>query len=90
MPETLMPDPQIIPDLETSRFHLRHWSVADAGDLHAAFGDAECMRYWDCPPTRDLAATEAFIHNSRAVSPRFHAALAIARKDDGRVVGMVN
>jgi [ribosomal protein S5]-alanine N-acetyltransferase len=81
---------QTVPDLETPHLRLRHWSEDDATPLHAAFGDAETMRFWDSPPTRDLAATAASIRDSRSADPRFHAALSIVRKAGSEVVGMVN
>jgi [ribosomal protein S5]-alanine N-acetyltransferase len=86
-----MPDAiTAIPALETQNLLLRHWSKADAAGLHAAFGDAPTMRYWDSPPTSDLAATVAFIENSRQANPLLHAAFSIVRKTDGEAIGMVN
>lgn len=76
--------------LETQNMQLRPWLPADAFALHAAFGDAANMRFWDSPPTENLAATEAFIENSRRADPAFHAAFAIVRKGNGEAVGMVN
>lgn len=79
-----------VPVLETPRLRLRHWEEADAGALHAAFGDAETMRFWDSPPRRDVADTTAMVRESRTADPRFHAAFAITLRDGGDPVGMAN
>ena len=69
---------------------LRAWTEADAAALYPVFGDAETMRFWDAPPHRDIAETEAFIRLSRSAPPETHAAFAIVRRDGGPAIGMVN
>ena len=76
--------------LETTGFRLRPWEEDNAAALHAAFGDAGSMRYWDCPPTRDVTETRDMIRGSRAAGPRVHVAYAIVRRAGGQVVGMTN
>lgn len=75
---------------DTHRLHLRRLTEADAPALHAAFGDPETMRFWDSPPARDVADTAARIRGSLKISPIRHAAFAVVRRADDRVVGMVN
>jgi RimJ/RimL family protein N-acetyltransferase len=65
-----------VPMLETPRPRLRWWVEADGTELHAAFGDAATMRFWDCPPCGDVAETVAMIRASRTANPRFHTAFA--------------
>jgi RimJ/RimL family protein N-acetyltransferase len=50
-----------LPVLETVRLRLRQIEKGDAAGLHAAHGDAEAMRFWDFPPSRDLAETASRI-----------------------------
>jgi len=76
--------------LETPNLRLRPWVETDAAALHACFGDAETMQFWDALPSRDVAETAARIRGSREVNPQWHAAFAVARRVDDQVVGMVN
>ena len=85
-----MPDRSILPVLDTPRLLLRAWEEADAPAMHECFGDAETMRFWDTPPSRNLAETLDRIQASLDVSPRWHAAFAVTIRATGRVVGMVN
>jgi RimJ/RimL family protein N-acetyltransferase/catechol 2,3-dioxygenase-like lactoylglutathione lyase family enzyme len=45
------------PELTTERLWLRPLRDNDAADLHVAYADAECLRFWHHPPSADLAAT---------------------------------
>lgn len=83
-------DPPPAPDMETQRLRLRRLVLTDAPGMHEAYGDADNMRFWDAPPSADLAETERRIRISLGFSPIWHSAWAISRKDDGRLVGMVN
>jgi RimJ/RimL family protein N-acetyltransferase len=56
-----MADPPSIPELNTPRLVLRRMVETDAPGLHAAYGDAEAMRFWDSLPSRDEAETAARI-----------------------------
>jgi [ribosomal protein S5]-alanine N-acetyltransferase len=85
-----MTEPPGIPVLHTSRLILRALVVADAADLHAAYGDVEAMRFWDSLPSRDEAETVARIRQSVDASPQWHAAFAVLRRETGQCVGMVN
>lgn len=79
-----------VPDLLTPRLLLRPLSLADAPGLHRAYGDAGAMRFWDAPPSPDLAETERRVRLSVEASPTWHAAWAVVHKDRDRFVGMVN
>jgi ribosomal-protein-alanine N-acetyltransferase len=85
-----MPEAPAVPELETPRLRLRAWVESDAGSLHAAFGDAETMRFWDSPPRRGVAETAEMIRGSRTADPLYHAAFAVSLRDSGETVGMVN
>lgn len=69
------------PELATGRVRLRRLRPEDAPDFHQAFGDPAAMRFWDSPPTRDVAETEARIHASLSADPAVHAAFAVLARD---------
>jgi [ribosomal protein S5]-alanine N-acetyltransferase len=69
---------------------LRRLAETDAPGLHAAYGDADAMRFWDSLPSRDEAETAARIRQSADVNPQWHAAFAVLRRETGQFVGMVN
>lgn len=46
-----------LPGLTTDRLWLRPLRVDDARDLHEAYGDAECLRFWHHPPSASLDDT---------------------------------
>ena len=66
-----------MPDFTTARLHLRRLAVGDAPGLHEAYGDAEVMRFWEDPPSRNLAATERRILSAQADDPARQAAWAV-------------
>jgi [ribosomal protein S5]-alanine N-acetyltransferase len=78
-----------LPVLQTERLTLRPLQEADAERLHAAYGDAEAMRFWDFPASRDVAETAARIRQSLAVDARWHAVWAIVLRSGG-FAGMIN
>src|SRR5262245_21287626 len=79
-----------VPVLETDRLRLRGLAAEDAPGLHLAYSDADAMRFWDAPPSPDLAETERRIRQSVSVDPTWHAAWALLAKPDQQFVGMVN
>ncbi len=79
-----------LPTLETPRLRLRGLQEADVPALHACYGDAESMRYWDSPPSADLAETTARLRQSTTADPQWHATFAVTLRDDDRMIGMVN
>ena len=64
-----MIEPPAVPELQTPRLLLRRLVESDALGLHAAYGDAAAMRFWDGPPSRDVAETAARIRQSLEISP---------------------
>jgi ribosomal-protein-alanine N-acetyltransferase len=74
----------------TDRLRLRRLVPQDAPGLHLAYGDADAMRFWDGPPSRDLAETEERIRRSASVDPSWHIAWALLAKPDEQFIGMVN
>jgi [ribosomal protein S5]-alanine N-acetyltransferase len=85
-----MTEPPAVPELNTPRLTLRWLAETDAPGLHAAYGDAEAMRFWDSLPSVDEAETAARIRQSLEVSPQWHAAFAVLLRPSGQFVGMVN
>jgi len=43
------------PILTTKRLRLRRFTARDLTGLHACFGDAVAMRYWNFPPSKTEA-----------------------------------
>jgi ribosomal-protein-alanine N-acetyltransferase len=74
------------PTFTTARLRLRPIQRSDAKGLHAAYGDPEAMRFWDCAPSRDVAETAARIPRN---TPHF-GMWAVLSKDGRRFLGMVN
>ena len=78
-----------LPVFETPRLTLRSITEFDAESLHEAYGDAEAMRHWDHPPSRDVSQTAERIRTSAEVDPRWHGMWAI-QTHAGRLVGAIN
>ena len=56
--------------------------------LHEAYGDADAMRHWDLPPSRDVSQTAERICMSAEADPRWHGMWAI-QTHAGRFVGAI-
>lgn len=78
-----------LPIFETRRLLLRPIEESDAQGLHAAFGDAETMRFWDSLPSIDLAETASRIRQTLAAEQRWHGMWAIMARSGG-LAGMIN
>ena len=78
-----------LPAFETRRLVLRSIEEGDAQGLHAAYGDAEAMRFWDAPPSVDVAETASRIRQTLAVERRWHGMWAIVARSGG-FAGMIN
>lgn len=78
-----------LPAFETRRLLLRPIEESDAPGLHAAYGDPEAMRFWDAPPSVDVAETASRIRQTLAVERRWHGMWAIVARSGG-VAGMIN
>ena len=82
--------PRAVPELTTARLRLRGFRPEDAPAFHAAYGDAQSMRYWNHGPSRDIARTERYIRGWMKVAPDGWMVWAVTRLDDDRCLGMVN
>ena len=79
------------PALETERLRLRRFTTGDVDDLHAAFGSAKAMRYWNSPPFKTRAETARLVKVlAGAREPQWWQPWAIARKRDDVCIGMIN
>jgi len=78
-----------LPVFETHRLTLRSITAHDAEGLHEAYGDADAMRHWDLPPSRDVSQTAERIRMSAEADPRWHGMWAI-QTHAGRFVGAIN
>jgi RimJ/RimL family protein N-acetyltransferase len=78
-----------LPVFETPRLTLRSITAHDAEGLHEAYGDADAMRHWDLPPSRDVPQTAERIRMSADADPRWHSMWAI-QTHAGRFVGAIN
>jgi RimJ/RimL family protein N-acetyltransferase len=82
-----MPDLSNI-TLQTERLVLRPLGLADADAIFAMRSDPVVQRYGSHPPWTDRqAALDWLDRNARGVAAGEHAQFAIARRDDGVVVG---
>lgn len=78
-----------LPTFETRRLLLRPIEESDAPGLHAAYGDPEAMRFWDVPPSVDIAETASRIRQTLAVERRWHGMWAVVARSGG-FAGMIN
>jgi RimJ/RimL family protein N-acetyltransferase len=78
-----------LPVFKTKRLVLRPIEESDAQGLHGAYGDAEAMRFWDAPPSVDVAETLTRIRQTLAVERRWHGMWAITPRSGG-FAGMIN
>src|SRR5205814_9569441 len=83
------PRDMALPVFETPRLTLRSITAHDAEGLHEAYGDADAMRHWDLPPSRDASQTAERIRMSAEADPRWHGMWAI-QTHAGRFVGAIN
>ena len=79
------------PTLTTKRLRLRRITPGDLKGLHACFGDAEAMRYWNAPMCKTEAESQRWLtHLAKTTSPYDYLGWAVAEKRSDRCVGMVN
>lgn len=79
-----------IPTLATPRLRLRAFTLDDAPDFHAAYGDPAAMRYWDHDASHSLERTAKYIGNWIAPPPDGWMMWAVALAESDRCIGMVN
>ena len=78
-----------LPVFETPRLTLRSITAHDAESLHEAYGNADAMRHWDLPPSRDVSQTAERIRMSADADPCWHGMWA-TQTHAGRFVGAIN
>ena len=78
------------PELPAGRLVLRAFTLADAPDFHAAYGDAASMRHWNHAPSPNVARTERYLANWMKPAPDGWMVWAVALRETGRCIGMVN
>lgn len=77
--------------LHTPRLHLRPLRADDAPAVFTLFSDPVAMRHWSSPPWADPADAAALIADDlQALPVGGHLRLALQRRDDGQVVGLVS
>jgi ribosomal-protein-alanine N-acetyltransferase len=82
---------QAHPILVTKRLRLRQVEPRDVEGLHACFGDAQAMRYWNFPPCATEAESERWARIlEKNTSPYQFLAWAVADKRSDKCIGMVN
>jgi len=87
---TAKPRPRF-PVLDTERLRLRRFTARDVDGLHAAFGSAKAMRYWNAPPFATRAETARMARiMAKADAPQWWLPWAITRRRDDRCIGMIN
>jgi ribosomal-protein-alanine N-acetyltransferase len=79
------------PALATKRLRLRRFEPRDAEGMHACFGNAEAMRYWNFPACKTEAESARWVKiMAKTTSPYDFLAWAVADKRTDRCIGMVN
>ena len=79
------------PTLATKRLRLRQFEPRDVEGLHACFGDADAMRYWNFPPCQTEEESARWLNIlEKNTSPYEFLAWAVADKRSDRCIGMVN
>lgn len=70
--------------IETPRMIIRNFTLEDAADLHAIFGDAETMK--NCEPAYDIEKTKDFL-TSFCIGR--NGAVAAVHKESGKMIGYI-
>ena len=82
--------PLLHPALATPRLCLRPFRLEDVEAMHACYGDAEAMRFWNRPAHRRRSETERVVRRSMAFTPKRRLVWAVAEAGSDRCIGMVN
>jgi len=61
------------PIFVTKRLRLRAFRAGDLGALHTLYSDTENLRYWNTPPSSDIAATRRSMKWHLVYRPRYYA-----------------
>lgn len=80
----------MFPELATARLRLRAFRMDDVEAMHACYGDAGAMRFWNRPAHRRRSETERVVRRSMAFRPARRLVWAVAEAGSDRCIGMVN
>ncbi len=78
------------PVLATARLRLRPFRLDDTDAMHACFGDAEAMRFWNRPAHARRIETERVVRRFIASVPSKRLVWAVAEAGSDACLGMVN
>ena len=78
------------PILSTARLRLRQFRAEDADAMHACFGDAETMRFWNQPVHTRRIDTERAVRNFVECTPSYYRFWAVADVGTDDCIGLVN
>lgn len=69
---------------------LRPFRLEDVDAMHACYGDADAMRFWNRPAHRRRSETERVVRRCMAFTPARRLVWAVAEAGSDRCLGMVN
>jgi ribosomal-protein-alanine N-acetyltransferase len=78
------------PVLATVRLVLRPFRLDDVDAIHACYGDAEAMRFWDAPANASRVETERAVRRAVESTSALWRVWAVADGATDGCVGMVN
>ena len=78
------------PALATARLRLRAFRLDDVDAMHACYGDAEAMRFWNRPAHVRRSETERVVRRSTVFAPGKRLIWAVEEAAGGQCIGMVN
>jgi len=78
------------PVLQTTRLRLRQFRPEDAAGIHACFGDAGAMRFWNYPVFTRMIESERAVRNMTECTPAYYRHWAVAEAGSDRCVGMAS
>src|SRR5437763_2910236 len=73
--------------IETARLVLREETPGDLDDLFEVLGDAETMRFYQRPFTREEVLDRWIARNMKLYAERGYGLWALVLKEEGRVIG---
>ncbi len=90
MTKPLLPQLGPHPVLATDRLRLRQFRLDDTDAMHACFGDAEAMRFWNRPAHARRIETARVVRRCIVSAPSKRRVWAVAETGGDECLGMVN